>query len=81
MHRYPSYINVVSGTGYPAFYSELKAMNEVEADAFEQLPYFDLIIQMRKWDDAAKVKGLRIPDLDHYLSMIRLHLERKVNIF
>ena len=48
MHRYPSYMNVVSATGYPAFYSELKAMGEVEADAFEQLPYFDLIIQMRK---------------------------------
>lgn len=81
MYRYPSYINVVSGTGYQAFYSELKPMNEVEADAFEQNPYFDLIIHLRKWDDAARITGLRIPDLDHYLQLIKQHLERKVNIF
>jgi len=42
-----------------------------EAMAFEQNPYFDLIIQMRRWDEAAKVTGLSKPDLEKYLVLCR----------
>lgn len=80
MYRYPSYMNVVSEAGYPAFYSESRAMNELEADAFEQLPYFDLIILLRQWDDAARTSSWSVPDLDYYLEMIQKHLERGLTI-
>jgi predicted HD phosphohydrolase len=33
-------------------------MQAEEAAAFEQNPYFGLIIQMRRWDEAAKVTVL-----------------------
>ena len=44
-------------------------MNADEAGHFEQNPYFDLIIQMRRWDEAAKVTGLPKPDLGKYLKL------------
>jgi phosphonate degradation associated HDIG domain protein len=44
-------------------------MQAEEAAQFEQNPYFELIIQMRRWDEAAKVTGLAKPDLEKYLSL------------
>lgn len=44
-------------------------MQAEEAARFEQNPYFELIIQMRRWDEAAKVTGLAKPDLEKYLSL------------
>lgn len=49
-------------------------MTEEEATAFEQYPLFALIIQMRKWDEAAKVEHLPVADLEHYRTMIIHHL-------
>lgn len=37
-----------------------------EAKRFEQHPYFTESIRLRTWDDVAKIKGLRTPDLTHY---------------
>ena len=44
-------------------------MNAEEAATFEQNPYFDLIIQMRRWDEAAKVTGLAKPNFEYYLQL------------
>ncbi|HZE85486.1 MAG TPA: HD domain-containing protein [Puia sp.] len=52
-------------------------MNEDEAAAFEQYPLFELIIQMRKWDEQAKLQDRQLPDLQHYRSLILHHLESK----
>ena len=38
-------------------------MNEEEAADFEADPLFDLSIQMRKWDELAKEKNVRVIDL------------------
>jgi phosphonate degradation associated HDIG domain protein len=45
-----------------------------EAIAFEQHPLFHLIIQMRHWDDVAKVEFLVVGELDRYREMIVRHL-------
>jgi predicted HD phosphohydrolase len=45
-----------------------------EAAAFEQYPLFSLIIQMRKWDEQAKIEHKPLPDLQHYRRMILRHL-------
>src|ERR1700744_1938593 len=45
-----------------------------EAAAFEQYPLFTLIIQMRKWDEEAKIEHKPLPDLQHYRQMILRHL-------
>jgi phosphonate degradation associated HDIG domain protein len=45
-----------------------------EAIAFEQHSLFHLIIQMRHWDDVAKVEFLEVGELDRYREMIVRHL-------
>jgi predicted HD phosphohydrolase len=49
-------------------------MTPEEAAAFEQYPLFPLIIQMRKWDEQAKIEQKPLPDLDRYRQMILRHL-------
>jgi len=50
-------------------------MTEDEADAFEKYPLFSLIINMRKWDEQAKIEKKPLPDLTHYKKMMQHHLE------
>ncbi len=71
----------------PAYYAQLSdaskktleyqggPMTVDEAAAFEQYPLFTLIIQMRKWDEEAKIEHKPLPDLQHYRQMILRHLK------
>lgn len=49
-------------------------MTQEEAHEFEQMPYFDLIIKLRRWDDAAKVMNMNLPNLDYFLNIINTYL-------
>jgi len=40
---------------------------EGEVREFEQLPYFQDAVALRRWDDEAKVEGLETPDVAHFL--------------
>jgi phosphonate degradation associated HDIG domain protein len=39
---------------------------DAEAQAFAAAPYALDAAQVRRWDDAAKIAGLRTPDLEHF---------------
>lgn len=41
-----------------------------ETLAFESLPHFDAIVQVRRWDDGAKVPDHPTPPLAHYVPMM-----------
>jgi phosphonate degradation associated HDIG domain protein len=41
------------------------------AAAFIQQPYAEQAVQLRRWDDLAKVTGLETPDLDHFLPTLQ----------
>lgn len=45
-------------------------MNDDEVRAFENRRYFAAAVKLRRWDDAAKVRGLRVNGLPHYRAMI-----------
>ncbi len=45
-------------------------MNEEECLVFEQHPHYQAAIQLRKYDDAAKVPNLQVLPIEHYLNMI-----------
>jgi phosphonate degradation associated HDIG domain protein len=45
--------------------------NAAEVAAFEAMPFCKEAVQLRRWDDEAKVLGLDTPDVDHF----RPHLE------
>lgn len=51
-------------------------MTEKEAKDFEQNPYFDLIIKMRRWDEAAKVENMKLPELGHFLDICEGYLSK-----
>ncbi len=46
-------------------------MSDEEREAFEQIPYFEDALMLRRWDDLAKVKGLDIPGLDTYRDVVQ----------
>jgi phosphonate degradation associated HDIG domain protein len=41
-----------------------------EARKFEQHPYFQESIELRRWDDLAKIPGLETPTLEHFLQFL-----------
>lgn len=45
-------------------------MSPEEADAFSQGEHFEAAIQLRHWDDEAKIVGLKTPSLDHFLTYV-----------
>ena len=49
-------------------------MEQDEAQAFEQHPLFTLIIQMRMWDEEAKIEDRPVGNLDKIKMMIVRHL-------
>ncbi|ULQ57013.1 HD domain-containing protein [Flavihumibacter rivuli] len=73
----------------PAYYDQLSEaskrtlefqggrMGPEEANVFESDPYFDLYICMRKWDEAAKVENLPMPDWLEYETMIENYLDKR----
>lgn len=42
-----------------------------EAREFERHPLFEQAVLVRRWDDEAKVPGLKTPDLAHFLRFVR----------
>lgn len=70
----PSYYAQLSEASKKTLEYQGGPMTEEEAAAFEQYPLFPLIIQMRKWDELAKIENKPLPDMQHYRAMILHHL-------
>lgn len=70
----PEYYNNLSEASKRTLEFQGGMMNSEEASAFEADPLFDLIIRMRRWDEAAKLEDVPVPDLSPYQEMIRRHL-------
>lgn len=49
-------------------------MSADEAKIFEQNPHFETIIKMRRWDEAAKVEAMKLPDLDYFMNICQQYL-------
>ena len=50
-------------------------MSKEEAEKFEEDKLKPAILLMRTWDDKAKVKGMKVPEFDHYRELIFKCLE------
>lgn len=51
-------------------------MEDQEGQAFEKDPNFQAILDMRKFDEAAKIPGLQVPKIEDYKPMIEKNLCR-----
>lgn len=45
-------------------------MSETELNEFRKSPQWKDALELRKWDDLAKIEDLETPDLMHYIAMI-----------
>lgn len=50
-------------------------MSDAEREAFEQIPYFEDGLVLRRWDDLAKVEGLEIAGLETYREVVQQCLQ------
>jgi phosphonate degradation associated HDIG domain protein len=62
--KYPSYYEQLSEASKKTLEYQGGRMEEAEAKAFESDPLFDLYIRMRTWDEAAKIEGKPLPDMN-----------------
>ena len=46
-------------------------MSDEEREAFEQIPHFQDALTLRRWDDLAKVKGLKTARLETYRDIVQ----------
>lgn len=51
-------------------------MSESELDEFRQSPQWKDALELRKWDDLAKIENLETPDLMHYIAMVDQVLQK-----
>ncbi len=66
-----SYYDGLSDASKKSFRLQGGAMSDTEREAFEQIPYFQDALLLRRWDDLAKVKGLEMPRLDAYRDIVQ----------
>ena len=75
--REPEYAEALSPASAASLAVQGGPFDIDEATAFEAAPRAADAIALRRWDDDGKVAGRKIPDLDHYVPLLRsVHLGR-----
>jgi len=69
--RSPGYLDALSTASRLSLQLQGGPMSEAEAEAFLNHKFARAAIQLRHWDDEAKVIGLTVPDAAHYLAVLR----------
>jgi phosphonate degradation associated HDIG domain protein len=68
----PEYYHELSEASKQTLVFQGGKMNADEAVAFEQNPYFELSIQMRKWDEEAKEANIPVKDeLKYFMDLVK----------
>ena len=62
-----NYEQTLSPTSRKSFYDQGGKMSATEQSSFEQDPYFNAAVKLRKWDDAAKIVGESTLGIEHFL--------------
>jgi len=66
----PSYTSQLSPASIESLNIQGGPMSGEEVEAFDALPYTTLAVQLRRWDDEAKIPALKVPGLQHYLPIL-----------
>jgi [1-hydroxy-2-(trimethylamino)ethyl]phosphonate dioxygenase len=77
----PTYTAALSPASQQSLALQGGAFTRSQALAFADLPFAAEAIRLRRWDDAAKIDGLGVPDAEHYrvllTSLIAAHEQRE----
>jgi len=76
-YKYPSYLRQLSEASLATLAFQGGVMSAAEAEAFEQDPDADLILQLRRWDEEAKEADLPVGRLDRLKSLALRHLQQQ----
>lgn len=66
----PEYLGMLSEPSVVSFHLQGGMMSDDELAEFKSSPHWKDSVQLRKWDDLAKVVDLKTPTLDHFLDYI-----------
>lgn len=75
--KYPEYFEQLSEASKKTLEFQGGRMNSEEAAAFEADELHPLYIQLRTWDEQAKLENIPLPPLDYYRKMIKEHLAQQ----
>ncbi|ORX60512.1 hypothetical protein DM01DRAFT_1365860 [Hesseltinella vesiculosa] len=78
--KYPEYYEGLSGASKLSLKYQGGPYTAEQVQEFEADPLYNLKVQIRQWDDAAKVVDLKVPSLDYYHPMAVKHLLQQNNI-
>lgn len=73
-YKFPDYYHQLSEASKRTLEFQGGMMSEEEANAFELDPDASLILALRKWDEAAKMENMALPNLGKYAAMMETHL-------
>lgn len=73
-YKYPDYYGRLSDASKATLEKQGGVMSVDEAHLFESDEFFDLFIQIRKWDDLAKEENVPLPPLHKYKTLAFNHL-------
>lgn len=66
----PAYRAMLSPSSEQSLALQGGPADKEEVRAMEANPFFEGAVLLRRWDDAAKVAGLTVPDFEHYRNLI-----------
>ncbi len=72
--KHPEYFEQLSAASKRTLEFQGGVMNKEEATTFENDELHPLYIQLRKWDEQAKLEYIPLPDLNYYRDMMTAHL-------
>lgn len=76
-YKYPDYLALLSEASLQTLAYQGGPMTAYEAEVFEQNPYLEDIIAIRRIDEAAKIENKPLPEsLDEYKQMMVRHLQK-----
>lgn len=70
----PEYLATLSPASVQSLALQGGPYTEEEADEFMTNPHAQAAVQLRHWDDEAKIVGLKTPDLDHFRQYLEVSL-------
>ncbi len=72
-----SYLDGLSNASKVSLDLQGGPMNPREIALFESNPHHAQALRLRRWDDEAKIPGLEVPEIEHYLDRIGTSLKQE----
>ncbi|MAE64216.1 MAG: metal-dependent phosphohydrolase [Phycisphaeraceae bacterium] len=71
---HPEYLERLSPTSLQSFHDQGGTMSHKETRAFESEANYEPALSVRRWDDAAKVVGMKTPAIEDFMSELKASL-------